>query len=464
LNDGAIGLLDSQDAILSGLAPEARACAPDQPEPTVAEPAGVGIYTCEFTEPEASPSPTPSAAASSAEVAAKAPLPKSLPDRAKIQSLFGRIPGSLIFDASSGNDNYPGRTSQRSEHDTAFDFGHTFDLKLSTVKVLGRDSKLGKRGDALGIEVGTELYSQPVASDWSTYHGLIQAQAVQNQTGVPVELKSADGRTRSMYLDNIRAVVPMGKGKFRQESLARNYATLFKEWNREKFTIIGEVTVEKRDTDGKNFANQFQNGWHRAGGAEYTYQDENAQGRSGTVTTQTTGHANTVDVVDVSVGPDVPTNPAILEYGSWATSVGTTIRKTKRVFRGTCELQTSLDARLGVQGDAGKITFDRNSRIQLGSMLGTRLIRNRKWDDAKLSLKGGTAIVYFPRATSAGNFGWNAESELQGNFHAGKSGNVFQTAIQFTARGLAGTFQDIDDKDSIFKLSLRYVLVGKRRK
>ncbi len=472
LDQGVLGLVGAQEHFLSLLDP-GRTCSSAHPDATEPEPTEVGVYTCDFEEPETSPSPGPESVATPEPSVSPVPVPTTLPTRAELQSLFGRVPGSLILGLSTGNDNYPGRLQQRGPTDLAYDAGHTFDLSFSAIKVFGRDTKLGKRGDAIGFEMGTELYSHPTQVRWDTYGGMIQAQVNSRQAGIPVMMTGADGVARPVFINNVSVADPMKKGQFRQQSLDRQYLDIFKEWNREKFTIVGKVEFSKHITSGKSFGNSLQNFWHRTGGANYTYRDENGLGAPATWTAQTVGRQATMkangtpgpmmDVVDVSVGPDIPKDPAILEYGSWAGGLGGEIRRTTRMFRGTCELQASLSAHLGVQGDGSKISFDRNSRVQVGGDLGASLLKNKKWNDSKVSLKGGAAVIYFPRTTSVGNFGWNANAEVQGNFHTGSSGNRIQTAIQYRVRGLAGTFQDVDDYDPIARLTVRYIFGGKRK-
>lgn len=471
LSDAAVGLITSQAAISSGVESTASTCSTEvgSGEPRVDE--EIGVYSCSFSEaPETTPSPSPS----SSPKESITPLPGEL---------FKSLPGSLIFDLSSGNDNYPGH-SGGGNVDEKKDYGHTFDLKISGAKVLEKKGALGKKGDKIGIEVGTELYSKMPEKNYSTYYKLANARATSKNTGTPYLLKGSDGVVQPVFFRYITVDSP--DGKYPQQSMSRDYLKVFKEWNREKFTIIGEVTLETRDTKAKNFGSRVQNAWHSTGIADYTFVGSGLEGHPGAVTTtpvkETPPEGGTstqaqpekyvtiggIPVVDFNVEPDILPTEVFDSYGNWATSVGGTVQRKKQIFRGTCELVVSVGAQQGIQGGrrlkpGAKVQYDPNSKVQVGSGIQASLLKNKKWNDSRLTFDSGVALIYFPRPVSGSSWDWNANASIKGNFHTDKQGNIIQTAIQFYGPGLGGAFRDIDDKEAIFNLSVRYILTGKKK-
>lgn len=450
LERAALDVLSSQKTLLSAVKPAETSCGKVVPQSESEPEGGAGVYECAFTE---LPDPTPSSS--------PVPAPSLQPAaREKVKDLFSELPGSTLVEWSTSNDNFPGHLKPK--NDPRFDMGHTFDMKLSVARVLAKDTKLGKRGDKVGVEVGTELYSQDSKLGWDSYNATMDAWANSNNMGIPVVMSDSNGNPRSVFISSVTHEKPKDK----QQALSRNYLKAFKEWNREKFTIIGAVTVESRDLDGKNFGIKMQNGWHKMGGAKYTYNNDSAAGSQGHVTTTSAGQSGMmgegVDYVDISVAPDVLENDKILQYGEWASSVTAGVQKKIKFFQGRCELVASVSTTLGVQGP--KVQFDPNSRIQTGLGAKTALIRNNAKDRSLLTLSAGSALVYYPRSFGEKSTGLNANLGLQSDLRASKSGDRIQTGLQFSAPGQTGIFQALDDNDRIVQLTVRYVFVGKKKK
>jgi len=456
LKQAAVNALGSQKAILSAVDPASNSCGSAEPAQVIEPEGGAGVYECQFSE--VTPQPNPSVSPSPLPAVSQEPVS---PEKAK--ALFSALPGSTLVEWSTANDNYPGHLKPKG--DKRFDMGHTFDMKLSAARILAKDGKLGKRGDKVGVEVGTELYSQDSKLGWDTYNATMNAWSNSDMTGMPVVMADANGNPREVYISG----VTYEKTKDKQQALSRNYAKVFKEWNREKFTVIGAVTVESRDSDGKNFGSKMQNGWHKMGGAKYTYNNDPARGSAGTTTLTPVGNHEGIDIVNVSVAPDVVENQSILEYGDWATSVSATAQKKVKFFEGRCQLIASVGTTLGVQGGSNlksgsKIEFDPNSRVELGSELKGSLIRSKDKQRSLLTASMGGAVVYYPRSFGEKSAGVNANAGLQSDFLVSKNGDRFQTGLQFYAPGSTGIFQSLDDSDKIVQMTVRYVFVGKKKK
>lgn len=455
LNQAALDALISQKSISTALEPAAHSCGDVSTQSESESEGGAGVYECQFSEVDekvSSPLPSPS------------PVPSSEPvSHEKAKDLFSALPGSTLVEWSTSNDNFPGQLKPKG--DPRFDMGHTFDMKLSVARVLAKDTKLGKRGDKLGVEVGTELYSQDSKLSWDTYNATMGAWSESSLMGMPVQIKDANGNPRFVYISSVTHVAPKDK----QQALNRNYLKAFKEWDREKFTIIGAVTVESRDSDGKNFGTKMQNAWHKMGGAKYTYNNDPAAGSTGQSNPTAVGNYNSIDVVNVEVAPDVVENETILSYGEWATSVSATAQKKVKFFQGRCQLVTSVGTTLGVQGGSGlksgsKLEFDPNSRMELGTNLKGALVRSKDKERSLLTASTGGAIVYYPRSFGEKNTGLKMNAGLESDFRVSKKGDRLQTGLQFYAPGSTGIFQALDDSDKILELTVRYVFTGKKKR
>jgi hypothetical protein len=424
---------------IDGLSPPSAPCSSSLPVNPIArierenEEAGeLGIYSCQIESEPSGPT-------------------EENPDDKR---LFSLKPGERRIEFQNSNDNlFLGLVH------SGDDLGFTFGVGLSYDQALARNSKLGKKGDLIGFELNTQLYTVKAAHDLTLYHELHKKMTRdQASFGSPAETGS-----NPVWYD---AVEPEGGklSKRNQQFLNATQLKAYKEWDRKTYFVKGVVGFETRKTSGKPEGVVIQDAWHRMLDI-YRWNSFDPEGHESTIIRKPSDKVDPAleaqgvrqEKIEVQIG--VQPNEDLEKFGKWATSAGGAVGRRAHFFQARCQLEAMVSADLVVQGEYRGVRLDSNSNLAVHGNAQAALLKNKKWGDSRLNLKLGSALMYFPERFDSTHktLRFRGSGEIESLSHLGKKGDRLGVALQVYTPGGGGTFQKLDDDDPVMRIAFRYL-------
>lgn len=475
MNRLAVSLATGLSENLENFQPESGQCAPslasvnrnEPPVPAGSSDGEIALYSCTIeVDEDALRSSAPDAApvASASPRVAITPTPNT---RSNVYRPFAHVPGRKTAGMYADNDNLFFDLIRSGD-----DNGYTFAGGLNYEQVLGRRSMLGRRGDVVGVELSTSLYTVYRSPDHGAWNDMAKRTRDSNASGVPLELPDENGVLRPVFVKALHYDPDVPERTARQQFLNVNRLKVYKEWDRKEFFVRGALAFESRQNSGNPVAVRIQDKFHAAIDA-YRWKSYSPDGKPGTtqetkVGVQELANGEKVDVVELVMTPDVAPEPTLNRFGDWAVTSGIGAGKRIDMFQGRCQLEASVSADLVLQGGKSirKAKLDPNTRIAVESGVKASLLRNAKWNDSLVNLKASGAMMYFPVAFDETSRSWlpRGSAELEVLPHVGKRGNQLGVAFQMFSPGGQGNFQKIDDRDPVLRMAVRFLFGGKSRR
>lgn len=454
LNHVAVGLSQRLSGMVENIGPQKGECksstTPAEPIKTAEKEAAnkgqIGIYSCEMEQHTLPLAESPAI-----------PEPSPTPGLKK-RAYFDAVPGRTTIDFYNTNDQmFLGLTEVAFDRVYGNDLGRTFDVGFVTTHVLAEDSEIGKKGDVLGVEINTQLYTAKTKHSMKTYSAISDGVLKQQLTGVaaeegdhPIWYNSVGYKGSNFGLD--------------QQFLNVVQAKAFKDWNRDTYFVKGVVALEKRVTEGTPSGVAIQAKWHDITGS-YHWNTFSDAGRPGVVkrtpgakTKPSKLYPDGVDSEALTVTSDILPNDKFAKFGKWASTVSGAVGKRADFFQGRCRLEAMVSADLVAQGGGpGGLKIDENTNVMVSGIVKAGLFKNHLLD-----LQAGSSVMYFPDRTNpeVTKVAPAGAVSVQTVFPATKNGGRFAMAIQMEGNGGKGRYNELDDKNLVMRVVLSHVFAG----